>query len=135
MRRGFHTLKGSGRMVGLIELGDYAYDVEKVFNRLLEEERPVTRAVLALIDVAQTSFRELGRRARRSDGRVTADPRPLHAAIAAVERELPGSPAPRPRSRRRRTSSNCRVRRAALHASSTGPESPAPSHWRRRHSS
>ena len=36
-------------MVGLTELGEYAYEVEKVFNRLLEEERPVTSAVLALV--------------------------------------------------------------------------------------
>jgi chemosensory pili system protein ChpA (sensor histidine kinase/response regulator) len=28
VRRGFHTLKGSGRMVGLVELGNLAYDVE-----------------------------------------------------------------------------------------------------------
>ena len=40
-------------MVGLTQLGECAYDVENVFNRLLEEERPVTRAVLALIDVAR----------------------------------------------------------------------------------
>ncbi len=46
VRRGFHTLKGSGRMVGLADLGEYAYDVEKIHNRLLEEQRPVTAAVL-----------------------------------------------------------------------------------------
>ncbi len=37
-RRQFHTIKGSGRMVGLSELGELAYDVEKIHNRLLEEE-------------------------------------------------------------------------------------------------
>ncbi|MFO1396100.1 MAG: Hpt domain-containing protein [Burkholderiales bacterium] len=89
VRRGFHTLKGSGRMVGLHELGEYAYDVEKIFNRLLEEERPVTTAVLALVDTAHRSFRTWVD-ALTASRRVTADPRALHAAIAAVERELPG---------------------------------------------
>ncbi|MBK9117598.1 MAG: Hpt domain-containing protein [Betaproteobacteria bacterium] len=97
IRRGFHTLKGSGRMVGLTQLGDYAYDAERICNRLLDEERPVTGAVLAFIHAAEGSFREwVGALTR--DGRVTADPHALHAALAAVERELPatGAPAPAP---------------------------------------
>src|SRR5262249_34875358 len=57
VRRGFHTLKGSGRMVGLTELGDIAHEVEKVHNRLLEEDRPVTPAALAMIESARSSFR------------------------------------------------------------------------------
>ena len=48
VRRQFHTLKGSGRMVGLIELGELAWGVERIHNRLLEEDRRVTPAVLAL---------------------------------------------------------------------------------------
>ncbi|MFO1306388.1 MAG: Hpt domain-containing protein [Burkholderiales bacterium] len=96
VRRGFHTLKGSGRMVGLTELGEHAYEVEKVFNRLIEEERPVTQAVQSMIDVAHDSFRHWVD-ALRDEGRVMADARPLHAAIAAVARELPGgAPVPPP---------------------------------------
>src|ERR1700681_206728 len=88
IRRGFHTLKGSGRMVGLTELGDLAFDVEKAHNRLLEDDRPATPAVLALIDVAQTSFREWLNTLRQT-GRVTPDPAPLRAALAEAEAELP----------------------------------------------
>ena len=62
-----------------------------MFNRLIEEERPVTRAVQSLVKVAHESFRDWVDALQR-EGRVTADPRPLHAAIAAVERELPGAP-------------------------------------------
>ena len=89
VRRGFHTLKGSGRMVGLMDLGEVAYEVEKIHNRLLEEERPATPAVLAMIETAQKSFRVWVDTLRRR-GRVTADPKALRAAIAAVEAELPG---------------------------------------------
>ena len=76
----FHTLKGSGRMVGLAELGELAWEVEKVHNRLLEEDRDVTPAVLAMIDVAEASFRgwvgalqRHGRRRRRSRGALRGD--------------------------------------------------------------
>ncbi|HQR11459.1 MAG TPA: Hpt domain-containing protein [Casimicrobiaceae bacterium] len=89
VRRGFHTLKGSGRMVGLVQLGDFGFDVEKICNRLLEEERAVTPAVLAMIEVAERNFRTWIDALTRT-GRVTADPRELHAAIAVVEAELSG---------------------------------------------
>ena len=88
VRRAFHTLKGSGRMVGLTELGDIAYDVEKLHNRLLDEDRPVTTAVLALIAQARDDFRHWVD-GLSAQGRVHADPAALHAAIRAVEDELP----------------------------------------------
>ena len=69
VRRGFHTLKGSGRMVGLTELGELAYDAEKIENRLLEEDRAVTPAVVAMIAVAEKNFRHWVTVLRR-DGRV-----------------------------------------------------------------
>ncbi len=36
VRRAFHTLKGSGRMVGARELGELAWSVESLLNRLLD---------------------------------------------------------------------------------------------------
>jgi chemosensory pili system protein ChpA (sensor histidine kinase/response regulator) len=95
VRRGFHTLKGSGRMVGLADLGELAYEVEKLHNRLIEEDRPVTPAVLELIDVAQTSFRGWVD-ALRNDGRVAVDAGALRAAVARANAELPSSHEPPP---------------------------------------
>ena len=89
VRRGFHTLKGSGRMVGLTDLGELAFDVEKILNRLLEDERAVTPAVLEMIDVAERSFRSWVTELREH-GRVRPDPEALHAAILAIEVQLPG---------------------------------------------
>ncbi len=37
IRRGFHTLKGSGRMVGLTDLGEVAWSVERALNKWLQE--------------------------------------------------------------------------------------------------
>ena len=89
VRRGFHTLKGSGRMVGLTELGQIAYSVEKIQNRLLEDDRAVTPAVVAMIAVAEKSFRQWVADLRR-DGRVHPDAASLDAAIRDVEEELSG---------------------------------------------
>lgn len=56
IRRGFHTLKGSGRMVGLSDLGEIAWEIEQVMNRWLDERQPATPALLDLITAASTSF-------------------------------------------------------------------------------
>jgi chemosensory pili system protein ChpA (sensor histidine kinase/response regulator) len=56
IRRGFHTLKGSGRMVGLNELGNVAWHLEQVINRWLDEHRPATAELLDLIEEAHDSF-------------------------------------------------------------------------------
>ncbi len=56
IRRGFHTLKGSGRMVGLTRLGEASWAVEQVVNRWLEEERAGTPDLFTLIDAARQFF-------------------------------------------------------------------------------
>ncbi|MCZ7565833.1 MAG: Hpt domain-containing protein [Burkholderiales bacterium] len=56
IRRGFHTLKGSGRMVGLTRLGEAAWAVEQVMNKWLEEERPATPDLLQLVTEAERFF-------------------------------------------------------------------------------
>jgi chemosensory pili system protein ChpA (sensor histidine kinase/response regulator) len=58
IRRGFHTLKGSGRMVGLNELGEVAWEVEQVMNRWLEEQRPASAELLELAADAAKRFAE-----------------------------------------------------------------------------
>ena len=56
IRRGFHTLKGSGRMVGLADLGDMAWQCEQVMNKWLKEEKPATTGLLSFVDLSQRSF-------------------------------------------------------------------------------
>ena len=36
LRRGFHTLKGSGRMIGALEIGDFSWRIEELLNKLME---------------------------------------------------------------------------------------------------
>ncbi len=56
VRRAFHTLKGSGRMVGLMDMGEIAWEVEQVMNRWLEEKLPASAALLEMVDAASKSF-------------------------------------------------------------------------------
>jgi chemosensory pili system protein ChpA (sensor histidine kinase/response regulator) len=57
LRRSFHTLKGSGRMVGLTDLGETAWAVEQVLNGWLHEARAATPALLEMLDRAADMFK------------------------------------------------------------------------------
>lgn len=45
IRRVFHTLKGSGRLVGAKALGEFSWKIENMLNRVLDGTRPPTQAV------------------------------------------------------------------------------------------
>jgi chemosensory pili system protein ChpA (sensor histidine kinase/response regulator) len=47
LRRAFHTLKGSSRMVGLTEFGDAGWAMEQMLNEALAEQRPAQAGMLA----------------------------------------------------------------------------------------
>ena len=49
IRRVFHTLKGSGRLVGAKTLGEFSWHVENMLNRVLDGSRPPSQAVVAFI--------------------------------------------------------------------------------------
>ncbi|KRB90549.1 histidine kinase [Noviherbaspirillum sp. Root189] len=52
LRRSFHTLKGSGRMVGLVAFGEAAWSIEQVLNLRLSESRGGDHELYALLDKA-----------------------------------------------------------------------------------
>lgn len=56
VRRAFHTLKGSSRMVGLNEFGEAAWAFEQLFNAWLAEQKPASADLLNLSDQAMTAF-------------------------------------------------------------------------------
>ncbi|WP_201556467.1 Hpt domain-containing protein [Psychrobacter sp. 72-O-c] len=49
VRRGFHTLKGSGRMVGAFSISEMAWSIEDLLNHLLNKTMPVSEDVVALV--------------------------------------------------------------------------------------
>jgi chemosensory pili system protein ChpA (sensor histidine kinase/response regulator) len=56
LRRSFHTLKGSGRMVGLDRFAHAAAAIEKAMNQWLAESRAATPELLALLDRAHAEL-------------------------------------------------------------------------------
>ena len=71
IRRGFHTLKGSGRMVGLMDLGEVAWEIEQVLNLWLEQKWPASPDLLDLIALGSRSF--AGWVAQLRDGSLTQE--------------------------------------------------------------
>lgn len=49
-RRSFHTLKGSGRLVGAKDIGEYAWSIENLLNRIIDETVEISPAILELLD-------------------------------------------------------------------------------------
>ena len=56
LRRAFHTLKGSSRMVGLEEFGQAAWSMEQLVNTVLAEQRSAGQPLLMLTGQAMTDF-------------------------------------------------------------------------------
>jgi chemosensory pili system protein ChpA (sensor histidine kinase/response regulator) len=56
LRRSFHTLKGSGRMVGLKDVGEAAWSIEQVLNLWLRQEIEISPPLLELLDQALDVF-------------------------------------------------------------------------------
>src|SRR5690348_8611288 len=89
IRRSFHTLKGSGRLVGAGVLGEFAWKVEDMLNRVLdhtiEPDQNVQDVVRHAIDALPQLLAAL-----KGEG----DPQaPLSAIMQAAERLAAGQPA------------------------------------------
>ncbi|MGB6056467.1 MAG: Hpt domain-containing protein, partial [Burkholderiaceae bacterium] len=83
LRRSFHTLKGSSRMVGLNAFGEAAWSIEQVLNLWLAEARAGNAEVYALLehaaDVLAAWVADI-----RTSGRSERTPDALAAAAARV---------------------------------------------------
>ncbi len=56
IRRGFHTLKGSGRMVGAKVLGELAWSIENMLNRVLDGSIQPGPVLMATIEASISAF-------------------------------------------------------------------------------
>ncbi len=105
VRRSFHTLKGSGRMVGARELGEFAWSIENLLNRLLDNTLTRSPAILETLRAAVAALPELigqlhGAAPLRADiAGISARAHALAAGrgtarAAEAEEEAAGEPAP-----------------------------------------
>jgi chemosensory pili system protein ChpA (sensor histidine kinase/response regulator) len=95
IRRGFHTLKGSGRMVGLSDLGEAAWSVEQVLNRWLQLEHEATPSLVAMLKNAQGVFGDWVIQLE-SGGGLHHDTAALIAVCELLKNDT-GTPSPLPR--------------------------------------
>lgn len=97
LRRAFHTLKGSSRMVGLNEFGEAAWSLEQVLNTWLADQKPANDDLRTLAVQAMQGFdRWIADIAARTDTawkaaafRVAADALRTESRLQAIE--MPGS--------------------------------------------
>ena len=59
IRRSYHTLKGSGRLVGAMRIGEFAWAFENMLNRLIDKTISVSPALTELLQSATQALPEL----------------------------------------------------------------------------
>lgn len=59
LRRSFHTLKGSGRLVGAVVIGEFAWSVENLLNRIIDQTLDVSSEITSFLDQAVSVVPEL----------------------------------------------------------------------------
>jgi len=102
IRRGFHTLKGSGRMVNALDLAEVAWKVENMLNRVIEGTVQPSEHMVDLVSAARdlmpTMLDAFRQRRRMSEDSVVV--RLMEEADALAAGQLPatkpGQPAPAP---------------------------------------
>ena len=97
VRRAFHTLKGSSRMVGLTAFGECAWELEQVMNHWLAQALPPTPVLLTLADDARTLLAEWAHALQGEaapaidDTDITRRARALRSVVPAAETAAPAA--------------------------------------------
>ncbi|TFW73165.1 chemotaxis protein CheA [Methylotenera oryzisoli] len=87
VRRSYHTLKGSGRTVGLLGLGEVAWAVENLLNVVLERKTFPTSAILAFVEKVSAAFANWVAELQQAQ-KVALNPAPFQQQAAALISEL-----------------------------------------------
>ncbi|MGI9333733.1 MAG: Hpt domain-containing protein, partial [Gammaproteobacteria bacterium] len=83
IRRAFHTLKGSGRLVGAQLMGEFAWSIENMLNRILDKTIDADEHVFELMEQAIAALPELIAQTR-GQGEPATSPLILMAAADAL---------------------------------------------------
>lgn len=87
VRRSYHTLKGSGRTVGLVAMGEVAWAVEHLLNVVLERKTFPTPAILAFVEKVSASFANWVAELQQAQ-KVSLSPAPFQQQATALINEL-----------------------------------------------
>jgi len=81
IRRGYHTLKGSGRMVGANEIGEFAWHIEELLNALLEGGIEYTDDLALIVRISNAALPDLKERMQQQTTELN------HTAIEAISQQ------------------------------------------------
>ena len=87
VRRAYHTLKGSGRTVGLVGMSDVAWAVEKLLNLVMERKAFPTVKQLAFVENVSAEFSGWVAELQKNQV-VTLDPSPFQQRATELESEF-----------------------------------------------
>ena len=99
LRRSFHTLKGSGRMVGARLIAEFSWAIENLLNRIIDKTLSRTPAMMALLRNAVAALPQLVHQLEHG-GEVSIEPLMSRAFAYADGREADQAPPCRRGSRR-----------------------------------
>ncbi|MEM7003192.1 MAG: Hpt domain-containing protein, partial [Pseudomonadota bacterium] len=80
LRRAFHTLKGSGRIVSAAEIGELAWGIENMLNRVIDETVSANGDFVQVVSEARQLMEPL------CEAFIAAEPGDLTACSAVIER-------------------------------------------------
>ncbi|MDX1380816.1 MAG: Hpt domain-containing protein, partial [Xanthomonadales bacterium] len=89
IRRSFHTLKGSGRMVGATELGEFAWHIEEMLNKVLESPVDDYGDLVVMVELARAALPALRQRLLGEPAKL--ERAAIHAIAAEAERLQSGA--------------------------------------------
>ncbi len=87
VRRAYHTLKGSGRTVGLVGMGEVAWAVENLLNLVIEHKTFPTPAILAFVEKVSAEFATWVAELHQNQ-KVTLNPGPFQTQAAQLLAEF-----------------------------------------------
>ncbi|MDD0845184.1 Hpt domain-containing protein [Pseudomonas sp. Gutcm_11s] len=106
VRRAFHTLKGSGRMVRALIIGELGWSIENMLNRVLDRsiqpDQPVQQVIVDVVELMPALVDEFAAKAQRQRDDVDRLAATAHALARgqvpsfAVVAESPSEPEPAP---------------------------------------
>jgi chemosensory pili system protein ChpA (sensor histidine kinase/response regulator) len=109
-RRSFHTLKGSGRMVGAQLIGEFAWSIENLLNKVINQTLEPTASMVSFVTAASAALPqlieqlEIGRPPKidvqqlmkQAEAFADGDPDAASAAAARPHAAAPAAPAAEP---------------------------------------
>jgi chemosensory pili system protein ChpA (sensor histidine kinase/response regulator) len=83
LRRSYHTIKGSGRLAGATVVGEFAWSIENMLNRVIDGKINTSPQLFAVLEQAQLGLEGLIKQLK-GEAPTAADPQPIAEYADAI---------------------------------------------------